>query len=461
MKQIAILLAALLVAPLANALSCAGQFSLDGIDQPASDEVAAFLRESKRTIKASTLVVIGDVSALSEPVRFDWHQSRRADIRVQRSFRKPANASQGTRLAQESFPVFVPASGIAAGQRVLIIAHPESEAMHKWRTGEERAGYAGPEVGIWPDRMWLAHDACWNGTYLEGTKNYQALVETLEAMERDQTAPGELVLRQTGGTPRTTLKIQAQSGGFERTFITDWEDSVIALPRGKYWVTWPKQAGFGFSCFHDKPSPQVCAFEIESGFPTHVYGQYLNYAVPILRVLGADGNPLLTTASLDWYGDGALKGLIARIEGGLSYTVREYPVTRLALKATWRTSADVIEQDQQCKSLAPIVESVAVRAIGSQQFQAETDMQPGIVLYETHINTVRLGWLPVRFEGDLAEQSLSVSAACEDQDLHLDKLPATVFVPQGQTIEYMLGSCCSSKSLLINAATTVDVSERR
>ena len=435
----------------AYALDCSVQSSLDAPNTATPDDVSRFVLESKQSVKGSELVAIGKISALSEPVTFQWHASRRADIEIERYFRKPAQASTGSALSKNLFPVFIPATGFVLGQRVLVIASPEPESYWKSRRFSQA-----DKAGSWPLRMWLAHTACWRGTYAEGSKNYQTLFPALSAWQNNKDAPGELRLTQLGDVEPANVVIQSLDGKFVQNHLLDWATPTLRLPAGKYTVTWPVQAGWGFSCFFDKPSTQRCEFEIEPGLPTEVRGRYTDYPEPILRLLDTDGKPMLTTAALKWYGDGdAVKGLSARLEG-LGYTVSDYPLTQLALTAAWHTSAEAIGDTSQCKKQALNEISVPVSELGSNKYHLVIDMQPGVAIYQTHIDPATAGWLSIRFEGELTDDRLLVSAACDEElDLVINKLPATIFVPRGQTIEYRTGLYGGSTKALVNAATTI------
>lgn len=149
----------------AYALDCTVQSSLDAPNTATPDDVSRFILESKQSVKGTELVAIGKISTLSEPVTFQWHASRRTDIEIEQYFRKPEQSSTGTVLSKDLFPIFIPESGFALGQRVLVIASPEPESSWKSR----RLSQAN-KIGSWPLRMWLAHEACWRGTYAEGSK---------------------------------------------------------------------------------------------------------------------------------------------------------------------------------------------------------------------------------------------------------------------------------------------------
>lgn len=115
-----------------------------------------------------------------------------------------------------------------------------------------------------------------------------------------------------------------------------------------------------------------------------------------MRLLDNNGKPLQTTAALKWYGDGdAVKGLSARLEG-LGYKSFDYPLTKLALTAAWRGSAEAVSDTSQCKKLTQYQMEVPISELGGKKYRPAIDMQPGVVIYQTRIDPAAAGWLWVR-----------------------------------------------------------------
>ncbi len=447
----------------AFALSCVPVYDLNV--SSTERDTQQFLLERKLSIKNAAWTALVHVEGSeSLPIRTVWYSYKVVTVRIDRIYRVSPELHKIVRRGK-TLSVRVPLE-TQIGSELLMTVNETPEASLKKAFARRKSEPNLASLGDAIPNRWYAISECFDGTYLKGSANFNALQAELELLRNAPHTLGELVPNVRGVYGEKQLvQIWDEAGKRKITQFSlgSWE-APTKLPAGRYQIDFPEVPNTGFSCFFDKPSEHRCTFEIESGFPTTQLGFYQQEAVPLIRLLDNRGELIKTTAVLRWYESGKTKTLPVRELNAKSYRFAEFQAGAIMhLKADWvEDDSQLFADEGECKAHDVRSEYIKAKPPGALISFNYAVFSPGFNILETEISPRKMGWIKVQFVGDLKGNSLHVEPVCNSSDhsLYLEELPATVFVPRGQSISYMVGSCCSSEKVLITVPVAINVTKQ-